>query len=191
MCQSMSPSPEPWKKHLPMVATYSRIFLAAVIVAILFTDWTWAGWTCAVLFTLASITDWLDGYWARRFQAESVMGQFMDPIADKLLVLPVLIMLLDLNRIDPFMVIFLASRDIFIGGLRSVAATNQVVIAAKPFGKWKTGFQMVAIPMLLIGEPVFQLPLPELGIIGLWISVALSLFSGVEYSWGYWKGRKN
>lgn len=178
-----------WKRELPMVATYSRIFLAVVIVALLFSHWTWAGWVSAVIFCIASATDWLDGYWARRYQAESVMGQFMDPIADKLLVLPVLIMLLELGRIDPFIVIILASRDIFIGGLRSVAAANNVVIAAKPFGKWKTGFQMVSIPMLLIYTPVFDLPLAKLGIIGLWISVFLSLVSGIQYSYGYWKGR--
>lgn len=183
--------PQAWKKNLPMVATCSRIVLAALIVGLLFTEWKWAGWSSAVLFTFASLTDWLDGYWARKFKAESVMGQFMDPIADKLLVLPVLIMLLDLDRVDPFMVILLSSRDILIGGIRSVAAANQVIIAAKPFGKWKTGFQMVAIPMLLIGEPVFSLPLPELGIIGLWISVILSMVSGAEYTWGYWKGRQN
>lgn len=178
-----------WKRELPMVATYSRIFLAVVIIALLFSHWTWAGWVSAVIFCIASATDWLDGYWARRYQAESVMGQFMDPIADKLLVLPVLIMLLELGRIDPFIVIILASRDIFIGGLRSVAAANNVVIAAKPFGKWKTGFQMISIPMLLIYTPVFELPLAKMGVIGLWISVLLSLVSGIQYSYGYWKGR--
>lgn len=184
-------TPQDWKKNLPMMATCSRIVFSAIIVALLFTGWKWAGWASAVLFTIASLTDWLDGFLARRFQAASVMGQFMDPIADKLLVLPVLIMLLDIGRIDPFMVILLSSRDILIGGIRSVAAANQVIIAAKPFGKWKTGFQMVAIPMLLIGEPVLSLPLPELGVIGLWISVILSIVSGAEYTWGYWKGRQN
>lgn len=184
----MSANDQQWKKHLPMAATYSRILLSIVIVALLFSQFKMVGWISAILFCLASLTDWLDGYWARKFNAESVMGKFMDPIADKLLVLPVLIMLLQLHRVDPFMVILLASRDIYIGGLRSVAAANQIIIAAKPFGKWKTGFQMVAIPMLLIYEPLWGLPLPEIGIAGLWISVVLSILSGAQYTWGYWKG---
>ena len=173
-----------------MVATYSRIFLAFVIVGCLSIPFPGNGWVSGVLFIIASLTDWLDGYFARAYSAESVMGQFMDPIADKLLVLPVLVMLLYLNRIDPFMVILLSSRDIFIGGLRSVAAANRVIISAKPFGKWKTGFQMTAVPMLLINEVLLGIPFPLLGRIGLWISVVLSLISGAEYSIGYWKGRK-
>ncbi|MCB0407445.1 MAG: CDP-diacylglycerol--glycerol-3-phosphate 3-phosphatidyltransferase [Bdellovibrionales bacterium] len=179
-----------WKKELPMIATYSRIGIGVFIVALLFSKFDWAGWASAVLFALASFTDWLDGYWARKYHCESVMGQFMDPIADKLLVLPTLTMLLWMQRIDPFIVILLSSRDIFIGGLRSVAAANHVIIAAKPFGKWKTGFQMLSIPMLLIYEPLFGVPIAQIGIYGLWISVVLSAFSGIEYSWGYWKGRK-
>lgn len=178
-----------WKKELPMYATYLRIFLSAVIIGVLFINKDWSSWLSAGLFIVASITDWLDGYWARIFQAESTMGKFMDPIADKLLVLPVLIMLLYLDRIDPIMVILLSSRDIFIGGLRSVAAANQVIIAAKAFGKWKTGFQMVSIPMLLIYDPFFNLPLAELGYYGLWVSVVLSLYSGAQYALGYWSGR--
>jgi CDP-diacylglycerol--glycerol-3-phosphate 3-phosphatidyltransferase len=180
-----------WKKELPMVATCSRIVLSLLIVAILSFPFAYSGWVNGLLFMLASVTDWLDGYWARRYHSESVMGQFMDPIADKLLVLPVLIMLLHLNHIDPYMVILLAGRDIFIGGIRSVAAANQVIIAAKPFGKWKTGFQMVSIPMLLINVELFGLPLPDIGRWGLWASVLLSIVSGAQYTFGYWKGRNS
>lgn len=180
-----------WKKELPMMATYSRIVLAIFIVLILQFPFEYSGWVCGVLFFFASLSDWADGYLARKFGAESVMGQFMDPIADKLLVLPVLIMLLSLDRIDPFMVILLSGRDIFIGGIRSVAAANQVIIAAKPFGKWKTAFQMLSIPMLLINQEFFGIPFPDLGRWGLWLSVALSMISGAQYTFGYWKGRKN
>ncbi|MEO0335710.1 MAG: CDP-diacylglycerol--glycerol-3-phosphate 3-phosphatidyltransferase [Pseudomonadota bacterium] len=179
-----------WKKELPMVATYSRIVLSLVIVFVLSFPFPYSGWVNGLLFMLASITDWLDGYWARKYKAESVMGQFMDPIADKLLVLPVLIMLLQLNRVDPYMVILLSGRDIFIGGIRSVAAANQVIIAAKPFGKWKTAFQMVSIPMLLINMEFFGIPFPDIGRWGLWASVVLSILSGAQYTFGYWKGRK-
>ena len=173
-----------------MVATYSRIILSLLIVLIMAFPFAYSGWVNAFFFMLASVTDWLDGYWARKFKSESVMGQFMDPIADKLLVLPVLIMLLHLGRVDPFMVILLSGRDIFIGGIRSVAAANQTIIAAKPFGKWKTALQMVSIPMLLINIELFSLPLPDIGRWGLWASVVLSVLSGAQYTFGYWKGRK-
>lgn len=113
----------------------------------------------------------------------------MDPIADKILVLGAIVMLLAMARVDPVMVFLLIARDIFIGGLRSVAAANQVVIAAKPFGKWKTAFQMVAIPCLLIYDTIWWIPLADIGFAGLWISVGLSLISGAEYTLGYYRSR--
>jgi phosphatidylglycerophosphate synthase len=79
------------------------------------------------------------------------------------------------------------ARDIFIGGLRSVAAANQIIISAKPFGKWKTALQMAAIPMLLIYDRIFKVPLGDVGYYLLWLSVALSLISGAEYTIGYYK----
>ena len=179
-----------WKKQLPMIATSSRMAFAPILIIVLYIDLWWSGWTAAIVFIIASLTDWLDGYWARKYQAESPMGKLMDPIADKILVLGPLIMLLDLNRVDPFMVLILLTRDIFIGGLRSVAAANQVVIAAKPFGKWKTAFQMTAIPCILIYHPIFNLPIYEIGYYGLWVSALLSLISGVQYTHGYYRARK-
>lgn len=173
-----------------MILTYSRAVAAPVILAILMSGWIWAGWAAAVLFILASLTDWLDGFTARRYNVESNMGRLMDPIADKILVLGAIVMLLAMGRVDPVMVFLLLGRDIFIGGIRSVAAANNLVIAAKPFGKWKTAVQMVAIPFLLIYEPVLRIPIADLGYYGLWVSVSLSLISGAEYTIGYYKGRK-
>lgn len=165
--------------------------MGPVIVAVLMllSGWAWAGWTAAVLFGLASVTDWLDGHFARKFKVESNMGRFMDPIADKILVLGAIVMLLTMNRVDPVMVFLFLARDIFIGGIRSVAAANNLIIAAKPFGKWKTAAQMVAIPCLLIWEPIFNIPIANIGYWCLWVSVGLSLLSGAEYTVGYYKSR--
>ena len=181
-----------WKTELPMWATYSRIFLGPLLLpfAIWIPNYEWAGWLAAVIFILGSLTDWLDGYWARKFNCESNMGKLMDPIADKILVLGALVVLFALERTDSLTMFLLLSRDIFIGGIRSVAAANQVIIAAQPFGKWKTGFQMVAIPCLFIFHPTLGLPLAEIGKSLLWLSVVLSLISGVQYTWGYYRGRK-
>lgn len=178
-----------WKNNLPMFLTYARAGIAPVIVGILMSGWSFAGWLGAILFMLASLTDWLDGYLARKFKVESNMGRFMDPIADKILVLGAIVMLLAMGRVDPIMVFLFLARDIFIGGIRSVAAANNLIIDAKPFGKWKTAFQMIAIPCLLIYEPILGIPLADLGYYGLWVSVGLSLISGAEYTIGYYRSK--
>lgn len=178
------------QKNLPMILTYSRAAAGPVIVGILMSGWVYAGWCAAVVFVLASLTDWFDGYFARKYKVESNMGRFMDPIADKILVLGAIVMLLAMNRVDPVMVFLLLARDIFIGGIRSVAAANNLIIAAKPFGKWKTAIQMGAIPLLLVYEPMGGLAIGDIGYYGLWVSVGLSLISGAEYTIGYYKGRK-
>lgn len=173
----------PW----PMVATLARIFIVPLIVVLMM--WQPADWPlwCAVLFIVASITDWLDGYLARRLNSVSVMGKFLDPIADKVLVSSILIMLIPLEAIEALAVIILINRDVIIGGIRSVAATKGQVIDAGQMGKWKTALQMVAIPSLLLSFSWDFLPFQELGYWGLWLSVILSLYSGVGY---WWRWRK-
>lgn len=163
--------------------------MAPVIVAVLMSGWMYSGYLAAILFIMGSLTDWLDGALARRYKVESNMGRLMDPIADKILVAGAIVMLLAMGRVDPVMVFLFIARDTFIGGIRSVAAANNTIISAKPFGKWKTAFQMVAIPCLLIYEPLFRIPLADIGYYGLWVSVGLSVISGAEYTLGYYKGR--
>lgn len=181
-----------FQKNLPMYLTLSRVIAAIPLSLAIYIGPPWAHWPAAIIFILASITDWLDGYFARKYKTESTMGKFMDPIADKILVLAALILLLDLHRIDPILVILLLGRDTLIGGVRSVAATKNVIIAAKPFGKWKTALQMISIPCLLIYEPrlAFGINVDVIGYIGLWLSVILSMISGVQYTLGYFKENK-
>lgn len=146
--------------------------------------------TAALLFMVASITDYYDGYFARKYQAVSNMGKFMDPIADKILVTGVLIMLLYQGKVDPWMVLLILSRDTFIGGIRAVAAADQIIIDAKPTGKWKTALQMVGIPALIIGEIEWIPYTAKIGYGLLWISVVLSITSGIEYYRNYVRNRK-
>jgi CDP-diacylglycerol--glycerol-3-phosphate 3-phosphatidyltransferase len=151
----------------------------------------WWNVAAALLFMLASITDYYDGYFARKFQAVSNMGKFMDPVADKILVSSILVMMAYYQKIDPWMVVVILGRDNFIGGVRAVAAADGVVIAAKSAGKWKTALQMGAIPGLLIGEIPGYLPyLDKIAYGVLWISVLLSISSGVEYYLAYVEGRQ-
>lgn len=150
-----------------------------------------SGYIAAALFIVASITDWADGYYARLFNAQSTMGKFMDPIADKILVSTILILLIPGGNVGPVLVILLLVRDILIGGIRSVAAADRLIIDAKATGKWKTAFQMVGIPCVLIETPILGIPLVEIGRLTLWISVVLSLISGWQYIQLYRGSRKN
>lgn len=159
--------------------------MVPVIVAFLYPNNLPLNLTAAILFIVTSITDYYDGYFARKYNATSNMGKFMDPIADKILVTSVLVMLVPSDRIDPLMVIIILARDTFIGGIRSVAAADQIIIDAKPTGKWKTALQMIAIPAVMIDQKAFGIPFEKIGYYVLWISVILSLTSGIQYYLGY------
>ncbi|WP_413584164.1 CDP-diacylglycerol--glycerol-3-phosphate 3-phosphatidyltransferase [Bdellovibrio sp. HCB274] len=181
-----------WQKNLPMRITVSRIFMVPLVVGAMYPDKLAWNIVAAVLFMLASITDYFDGYYARKYNAVSNFGKFMDPIADKILVTSILAMLLALGKIDAWMVIIILARDNFIGGIRSVAAADQIIIDAKPAGKWKTAMQMVAIPCVIIGNVDQYIPyLDKVGYAVLWVSVILSITSGIEYYLGYLKSKKS
>ena len=177
---------ENWRKKLPMWITLSRIILAVPILILMTSDKVSFKIASCILFAIASMTDYYDGYFARKFNATSNMGKFMDPVADKILVSAILVILVIQKMIDPYMVILIITRDTLIGGLRSVAAADQIVIDAKPSGKWKTALQMSAIPFLILGDQFWTaipIHLWSYGI--LWLSTILSLTSGWEYLQGY------
>jgi CDP-diacylglycerol--glycerol-3-phosphate 3-phosphatidyltransferase len=174
-----------WQKKLPLWATLFRMFVVPVIV--IFMLWQPEGWNwwSAALFILASLSDWLDGYWARKYKAETDTGKLLDPIADKFLVSTVLILLIPMERIEALLVVLLLNRDIIINGLRSFAASKGKIISAGPMGKWKTAVQMVAIPAILIHQNVGPLNGQQIGYWGLWLSLGLSLFSAAQYVFAY------
>jgi len=187
-----STSPRDWRKKLPMWITLSRIALVLPILTLMNLETLTLRIAACLLFIIASITDYYDGYFARKYNAISNMGKFMDPVADKILVSAILIMLVVHKWIDPYMVVLIITRDTLIGGLRSVAAADQIVIDAKPAGKWKTALQMSAIPFLILGPDAWNnlstpLPLHHWAYFALWISTILSLTSGWEYYQGYLK----
>ena len=185
-------TPTEWQKNLPMRITMSRIFMVPVIVAAMWPNNLFWNLSAAILFMIASGTDYFDGYYARKYNAVSNFGKFMDPIADKILVTSVLAMLLSQGKIDVWMVVIILARDNFIGGIRSVAAADQIIIDAKPAGKWKTAMQMIAIPIVIIGNNLPELPyFDKVGYAVLWVSVVLSITSGIDYYLGYLKNRKS
>ena len=174
-----------WMKQFPTLLTLSRILVVPLIIFALMAPTPVGGFVAAALFIIASLTDYFDGKLARKYGTESNIGKLLDPVADKVLVSSTLVMLVASSRLDPIMVIVLLARDTIISGVRSMAAAENRVIAAGTVGKWKTAVQMVAIPCVVIHEPILGIPVFETGYGILWLSVFLSVLSGVQYTMGY------
>lgn len=183
---------ESWKRKLPIQLTLSRVYVLPFLICFLYYNSFYHSFFAAILFIAASITDYFDGHYARKWNLVSNLGKFLDPVTDKILVLGVLIYLNSMGFIDPYLVIILTLRDTFIGGIRAAAAADNVIIAAKSSGKWKTGVQMASIPAIMIGKSyknefddilnpeVFKV-LGNIGYIFLWFSTALSIISAIQY----------
>ncbi|MFB4162733.1 CDP-diacylglycerol--glycerol-3-phosphate 3-phosphatidyltransferase [Alteribacillus sp. JSM 102045] len=133
------------------------------------------------LFILAASTDWLDGYYARKYNLVSNFGKFLDPLADKLLVTAALLSLIELQVLPAWMAIVILSREFAVTGIRLVAASDGEVIAASSLGKWKTVFQMTALAVLLLDGLFYAILNIPLGMILMWIAVTLTVVSGVDY----------
>lgn len=176
--------------RIPLYLTLSRIVLVIPTVLFLCLENDWGRWLAAFCFIVASITDYYDGYYARKLNAVSNLGKFLDPVADKILVSSVLIILLREKAIDAWMLILFVARDTVIGGIRAAAAADGVILSAQSAGKWKAALQMIAIPMLILNDlhPHFQNTRIGYGL--LWLSVLLSLKSGFDYCLDYAKALK-
>ena len=166
-------------KNVPNILASIRIFLAFLMYLFLVNrDFfpihpSWMDYFAALIFVIASITDFFDGYIARNFNATSKLGEILDPLADKLLTLGAFLGLLYLHRANPWAVYLILVREFFITGLRVVMASEGLSVKASFAGKVKTVFQMIAIGFLLMNWP--------LGNILLWIAVFLTLYSGLDY----------
>ncbi|MGB0218574.1 MAG: CDP-diacylglycerol--glycerol-3-phosphate 3-phosphatidyltransferase [Sinimarinibacterium flocculans] len=175
---------------LPLLLTMMRVAAIPVVLALFYVDWPYARQMATVLYTLAGITDWLDGWLARRWNQESKFGAFLDPVADKLLVAVCLVMLL---RDDPggmlaVVVAVIIGREITISALREWMAElgQRTSVAVSRIGKWKTGFQMTAIGMMIWRIPVLGIPIYEIGYVLLLVAAALTLWSMFVYLRAAW-----
>lgn len=142
------------------------------------------GWIAGWIFVLASITDFFDGYIARKRGIVTVFGSFIDPIADKFLVVSSMIMLQSLDRIPAIIVIILVLREMYMTSLRLLAQTEGLSVPVSQLGKWKTATQMVAVPFLMVSEQWHFIDFSLWGLIFLYLSAFLSLFSAIKYSLG-------
>ena len=132
------------------------------------------------LFVVASVTDWFDGYLARKNNLVTNFGKFMDPLADKLLVCSAMICMIDLKRLPAWFVIIIIAREFIISGFRLIAAENGIVIAANYWGKFKTASQMIMIILLILHFDGIFVILEQIFI---WLSLALTIISLITYIW--------
>ncbi len=177
--------------NLPNILTLGRIAAIPVLVVLLFFDTRWAGFWAAAVFSAAAVTDWLDGWLARKWGVVTVLGKFLDPLADKLIVMAALIMLIPLGRVPAWAVFLILAREMVVTGLRSIASSEGIVIAASDLGKYKTIFQMVAIIGLLLHYDyywffglrwqVFHVSMQTAGIFFFYIAFVLTIWSGADY----------
>ncbi len=177
--------------NLPNILTMMRIAIIPLLAALLLSPSRSAGFWAAALFAVASTTDWLDGYLARRMGIVTIFGKFLDPIADKLIVMAALIMILPFNRVPAWIVLVILAREIVITGLRGIASSEGIIIVASDLGKYKTIFQIVAILGLLLhydyswffGIPhtLLTVNMHNVGMFYLWIATVLTVWSGIDY----------
>lgn len=169
--------------NLPTLLTFSRIVLIPFFI-LTAPDRPYLG---ALIFGIASITDFLDGFLARRRGQITKFGIILDPIADKFLIISALILLVDMARLSAWIAIVIIVREFLVTGLRAVALSKDIVIPAEMGGKLKTSSQIAAILCLIISMDIYGVDLYDIGIVFIWISLILSIVSGVQYTVSFWK----
>jgi CDP-diacylglycerol---glycerol-3-phosphate 3-phosphatidyltransferase len=167
----------------PNILTLFRIATAPVLIYLLLFTGPLAAALAAAVFFVATISDFLDGYIARNYGSGTTLGKFLDPLADKVVVISALIMLAgtQVPRVPAWIVAVLVAREILVTGLRAIAAAEGVVMAAEELGKYKMVLQSIAVQGLLIRYTYVHIDFFAAGMFVLWIAMAVSVWSGVDY----------
>ena len=174
--------------NIANILTVTRLALLPFIIALLYAHSAWAAWTVLVLYIIGALTDWLDGWVARRYDQISDFGKFMDPVSDKIFVVTLLMMLVATHRIEHFLVlavIIILVREFLVSGIREFLAPKGISLPVTKLAKWKTATQMIATGLLIIG-PAY--PLADLtGGILLCAAAALTVITGWDYLKTAWR----
>ncbi|MDH3826443.1 MAG: CDP-diacylglycerol--glycerol-3-phosphate 3-phosphatidyltransferase [Desulfobacterales bacterium] len=165
----------------PNTLTMFRVIAVPIIVILMLFPNRVCTFIAAILFSVAAITDYLDGYIARTRGLVSTLGKIMDPVADKLLVSSAFIMLTALGWVPPWIVCIIIGREIAVTGLRNIIAEKGEDVSASNLGKYKTGFQIAAIIPLIIHYPFFGLNPQAIGAFFLWGALGFTVWSGADY----------
>lgn len=167
--------------------TFLRILMAPVVVVMLYFEGPIMCLVATGAFIFASITDWADGYIARRENMVTSFGKFLDPLADKVLICSVLIMFVHLGWVPAWVTIIIVCRELVVTGLRAMAIDEGIVLAADTYGKAKTVLQIMAIIPLLVHYQLFGFDPQPIGKILLYTALVLAVFSGFNYTYGFYK----
>lgn len=173
--------------NIPNALTVFRILVVPFIVLLLYFPGPSTCFLATLFFIVAILTDLADGFIARKFNQITNFGKFLDPLADKILIASVLIMLVELNRVSAWVAIVIIVREILVTGLRAVAADKGQVIAADNYGKLKTIMQSIALIPLIHYYPFFGFNIVILGHLLLFVAVILTIHSGWNYLYGFYK----
>ena len=169
----------------PNLLTLCRIFSIPFIVGCFYIDGFWAHLAATSLFIIACVTDFFDGYFARQWEQVSAFGRFLDPVADKLLISTILLMLSGIGIISGIHLVaatIILAREIIVSGLREFMSQMQLIIPVTKYAKWKTGMQMASVSCLLSSAMFPEIIiLKNTGIILLWLAVIMTIFTGARY----------
>ena len=167
--------------NLPNTLTFTRLVSIPIVLICLSFPGRWGSFLAALFFVLASVTDILDGFFARKYGTVTVLGKLLDPLVDKLLVSLTMIMLIPLDRIPVWIVIVIIAREIALTGLRGIAVGEGIVIQASVLGKYKTILQSVALGGLCLHYVYLGINFHVVGMVFLWGALILTLWSGWDY----------
>ena len=167
--------------NLPNKLTLLRIFIVPLLIVFLITPSTLSSFMAALIFLLASFTDWLDGHLARSTNQITTLGKILDPIADKLLVCSTLIPLVALGRVPSWIAVVIIGRELAITGLRSIVSLQGIVVPAGTLGKLKMGFEIVGIFFLILNLDAWIFHFRTVGLIFLVLGMVFGVISGIDY----------
>lgn len=173
--------------NVPNSLSLARIASVPLIILFLLFPNKLTTFLAAITFSAASLTDLLDGFFARRRKTVTTIGRLLDPMADKLLISAALIMLIPLNWVPAWMVFLIIGREIAITGLRGIGSSKGIIINVSSLGKYKTSFQIVATIGLLLHYPYLGVDFHKVGMFLLWIALILTLWSGMVYFTQFYK----
>ena len=174
--------------NLPNTITLARISVVPFLFFLLMSPGPFWSLVLAALFVLASITDFLDGFIARKYNLITTLGKFLDPLADKLIVNTAMILMIPIGRIDAWIVVIIIIRDLIVDGIRSIASSEGIYIQASTLGKQKTLAQIIAVTALMIHYPFFGLDAHFVGTVVLCVALLLTIYSGLDYFVKFYRG---
>ncbi len=176
---------------LPNSITLARISVIPFLFFLLAAPGPFWSLVLAASFVLAALTDFLDGFVARRYNMITTMGKFLDPLADKLIVNSAMILMIPIGRIDAWIVVIIIVRDFIVDGIRSIASSEGIYIQASILGKQKTLAQIIAVTALMIHYPFLGLDAHAVGTMILYVALLLTIYSGLDYFIKFYKGAFN